>query len=89
MQIGKIIIEPWNRKNTFWRILALAIIAAWLGWGFIIYKEGQEIQARIQAAQEAQERQLNVQRRQAAYERMQAQERLNQNSTRNVMDTLK
>ena len=89
MQIGKIIIEPWNRKNTFWRILALAIIAAWFGWGFIIYKEGQEIQARIQAAQEAKARQLNVQRRQAAYERMQAQERLNQNSTRNVMDTLK
>lgn len=89
MQIGKIIIEPWNRKNTFWRILALAIIAAWLGWGFVIYKEGQEIQARIQAAQEAQERQQAVQRRQAAYQRMQAEQRLNQGRTQNVMDTLK
>lgn len=88
MQIGKYIIDPWNRKNAFWRILALAIVAAWFGWGFVIYQEGREIQARIQAAQELQIRRQETQRRQAAFQRAQEEQRLNQQGTRNVMDTL-
>ena len=88
MQIGNIIIEPWNRKNTFWRLLVLGIVGAWLGWGFVLYLDGQEIKARIQEHQLEQARRAEIRSHQAAYERALEEQRRQRTGVRNVIDEL-
>lgn len=88
MQIGFITIEPWNRKNTFWRLLVLAILAAWFGWGFVIYHEGQVIKQRIKEHQAEQVRRAELRSHQAAYERAIEEQRRQRTGARNVMDSL-
>lgn len=68
MQIGNIIIEPWNRKNTIWRLLALSVIAAWVIWGVVIFKESKEIEARITAQRQEETRRQAINRRKATLE---------------------
>ena len=91
MQIGNIIItvHPWNRQNTFWRLLLLGIIVAWVIWGVIIFKEGREIEARLRAQQEVELNRQAMQVRRAAFEREQAEQRaLQQDKAGNIMDML-
>lgn len=91
MQIGNIIItvHPWNRQNTFWRLLLLGIILAWVIWGVLIFKEGREIDARLRAQQEIELNRQTMQLRRAAFERAQAEQRaLQQEKAGNIMDML-
>ncbi len=39
MQIGNLIIEPWNKHNAIWRVVALLLVALWAVWGAVIYYE--------------------------------------------------
>ena len=88
MQIGNYIIEPWNRKNTIWRIIALAVIGLWVWWGMAIFAEGRAIEARIQAQREEELNRQAMQRRRAAYESALQEQRNQQTGSRNVVDTL-
>jgi len=88
MNVGPIYIEPWNRKNTFWRIVALAIVGAWVAWGVTIYQEGQEIQARIQASRAEQERRAEIQRHQVIYQRSLEEQRASRDGVKNSMDMI-
>lgn len=86
MQIGNVIIEPWNRKNTIWRLLALSVIAAWVIWGVVIFKESKEIEARITAQRQEETRRQAINRRKATLE----QEVQTEDSTnsQNIIDAL-
>ena len=86
MQIGKIIIEPWNRKNTIWRLVALAVLGAWVMWGVVIFQEGKQIDNRIAARQQQELTRQAIKRRKAILEQ-EAQQRT-QNETSNIVDTL-
>jgi hypothetical protein len=88
MQIGSVTVEPWSLKNTFWRILVLAVIGAWVVWGLTIYQEGQEIQARIKAAYAENARQVEIQRHQSSYQRALDEQRSVNTGTGNIMDML-
>lgn len=90
MKLGPISIEmdSWNRKNAFWRILALLILGAWVTWGLVIYQEGAEIEARIQAAYAEQARKAEMQRHQNEYERLMKEQQNMSTGTGNIMDML-
>lgn len=88
MRIGNIIIEPWNRKNTIWRIAAILMVGAWVVWGLVIYSEGRAIEARIQAQQEEEFNRQAMQRSRAAYQGALQEQRKQQTGSRNLMDTL-
>ncbi|MGN0017059.1 MAG: hypothetical protein ACI37O_06975 [Candidatus Avelusimicrobium sp.] len=89
MQIGNIIIEPWNRRNFLPRVIALALLALWLGWGLTIFMEGREINARFQALQEEQQLKEERARRAAAYRNMLEQQQRPQNRVQNAVDSVK
>lgn len=86
MQIGNIIIEPWNRRNFLPRVIALALLALWLGWGLTIFMEGREINARFQALQEEQQLKEERARRAAAYRNALEQQQRSQNRVQNAVD---
>ena len=89
MQIGKIIIEPWNRRNFIGRIIVLTLLALWLGWGLTIFMEGRQINARFQALQEEQQLKEERVRRAAAYRNMLEQQQRPQNRVQNAVDGVK
>lgn len=86
MQIGNLIIYPWNRKNTIPRIIAIGLLLAWVAWGITIFHEGEVINQRLQAVQQEQMQKEERARRQAAYKYAQEQARLQQNRTQNAVD---
>lgn len=88
MRIGNITVEPWNRKNTPWRILALLLVGAWVAWGVIIFQEGKEINARIQAQQQEKLSRQAIERRKAAFEQEVQEERKVQTGSQNIIDSL-
>jgi len=80
-----ITVEPWNRKNAIWRLVALAVFGAWVMWGVIIFQEGKQIDARIAAQQQDELVRQAIERRKA----MMAQEENNQRvESTNIVDTL-
>ena len=81
-------INPWNRKNTPWRILLICVGIAWMIWGVIIFKEGREIDARIQAQQQEEVTRQAIERRKAAYAQQELEQRRIQTGSQNIMDTL-
>jgi len=89
MQIGNIIIKPWDRHNFIYRMIALLLVAAWLGWGVTIFLEGREINARLQSLQEEKMRQEERARRAAAYRQALEQQRHSQNKVKNAIDGVK
>lgn len=56
MQIGNLIIEPWNKHNAVWRVVALLLVALWAVWGAVIYYESAQLTAKVRAEKEAQQR---------------------------------
>jgi DNA segregation ATPase FtsK/SpoIIIE-like protein len=88
MQIGNLIIYPWNRKNTIPRIIAIGLILAWVIWGITIFQEGEVINQRLQAVQQQEMQKQERARRMAAYQQAQEQSR-KQPRTRNAVDALK
>ena len=86
MQIGNLIIEPWNRKNAIWRIIALSLLAAWIGWGVIIFQEGKAIDARIAAEKQEELNRQAIKRRKAILEREMQENR--SAGSQNIVDTL-
>lgn len=89
MQIGNIIIEPWNRRNFLPRVIALALVALWLGWGLTIFMEGRQINARFQELQEEQLLKEDRARRAATYRQALEQQRHPQNRVKNAVDGVK
>lgn len=89
MQIGNIIIEPWNRRNFLPRIIALVLLSLWLGWGLTIFMEGRQINARFQALQEEQQLKEERARRAAAYRNALEQQQHPQNRVQNAVDGVK
>lgn len=89
MQIGNIIIEPWNRRNFLPRLIALALLTLWLGWGLTIFMEGRQINARFQAMQEEQQLKEERARRAAAYRQSLEQQQRPQNRVKNAVDGIK
>lgn len=89
MQIGNIIIEPWNKRNFIPRIIALGLVALWLGWGMAIFIEGRQINARFQALQEAQLQKEERARRAARYRQSFEQQQQPQNRVKNAVDGVK
>lgn len=89
MQIGNIIIEPWNQRNFLPRVIALALLALWLGWGLTIFMEGRQINARFQALQEEQRLKEERARRAAVYRNMLEQQQQPQNRVQNAVDGVK
>ncbi len=89
MQIGNIIIEPWNRRNFIARVIALALLVLWLGWGLTIYMEGSRINARFQAFQEEQQLKEERARRAAAYRQALERQQQPQNRVKNAVDGVK
>ena len=69
MQIGNLIIEPWSKKNCIYRIIAIALVLAWLAWGLILFQEGNRLQARMTELQLEAQRQEEMLRREAIYRR--------------------
>ena len=88
MQIGNLIIYPWNCKNTIPRIIAIGLILAWVIWGITIFQEGEVINQRLQAVQQQEMQKQERARRMAAYRYAQEQSR-KQPRTRNAVDALK
>lgn len=89
MQIGNIIIEPWNRRNTVYRIIALLLVLAWLVWGLTIFIEGRQINARLQNLQEEQQLKEERARRAAAYRQALERQQHPQNRVKNAVDGVK
>lgn len=89
MQIGNITIEPWNRHNAIYRIIALALVALWLGWGVTIFIEGRKINARFQAWQEEQQLKEERVRRAAVYRQSLEEQQRPQSRVRNAVDGVK
>ena len=89
MQIGKIIIDPWNRKNMIPRLVALGLLAAWLVWGLFIWREGRLLAARELEFKQQQQRQEQRLRRAKAYDQARLEQQFNKNTSRNVVDNLK
>lgn len=83
-----ITINPWNRKNMPWRILLICVAVAWMIWGVIIFKEGREIDARIQAQQQEELTRQAIERRKSLYEQQAQEQRRIQTGSQNIMDTL-
>ena len=91
IKIGQttLVINPWNRQNTFWRLLLIGVFVAWVIWGVLIFKEGREIDARLRAQQEIELNRQAMQIRRAAFERAQAEQRAQQQEKAgNIMDML-
>ncbi len=86
MQIGNIIIEPWNRRNFIGRVIVLALFILWLGWGLTIFIEGRQINARFQAFQEEQQLKEERARRAAAYRQALERQHHPQNRVKNAVD---
>lgn len=89
MQIGNIIIEPWNKRNCIPRIIAFALIALWLGWGVAIFIEGRQINARFQALQEEHQLKEERARRAARYRQSFEGQQQPQNRVKNAVDGVK
>ena len=89
MRIGNYIILPWDRHNFIPRLVVIGLFVAWLAWGLVLFKEGREIEAKIQARQMERQRQEERLRRRAAYEQSRIQEQLNKNASRNALDGAK
>ncbi len=68
MQIGNLIILPWDRKNFFPRVIAIALLLAWVLWGVSIYRDGIRLKERKAQRQEEIQRQQEVFRRQVEYQ---------------------
>ena len=49
MKIGNLIIEPWNKHNAIWRVVALLLVALWAVWGAVIYYESAQLSAKVRA----------------------------------------
>ena len=89
MKIGNITIEPWNSQNFFLRICLLALFAAWLLWGLVIYKEEQQLNERLQQYQAQQQLREEQQRREAAYQRRMIEEQRMRSGVQNAVDGFK
>lgn len=68
MRIGNYIILPWDRKNFFPRVIAIALLLAWVLWGVSIYRDGIRLKERKAQRQEEIQRQQEVLRRQVEYQ---------------------
>jgi hypothetical protein len=91
MKIGPVFIpniKPWSRRNFIPRIAIIVFFIAWAVWGVVLFKEGREIEARIQQRQLERQREEERLRRMAAYEQRRIEEKLNQNASRNAVDGL-
>ena len=89
MRIGNIIILPWDRYNFIPRMVAIGLVVAWLVWGLVLFQEGREIEAKIQAKQLERQRQEERLRRQAAYDQNRMQEQFEKNTSHNALDGVK
>ena len=93
MQIGNIIIEPWNKKNTLPRLLVLVVggglLVGWLYWGMTIWQEGQQLETVRRQRVEKQQRQEELLRRQAAYRQRILQEEAIRSGVQNAIDGVK
>ena len=93
MQIGNVIIEPWNRKNTLPRLLVLIVggglLIGWLYWGVMIWLEGQRLDAARQQREAREQRREEVLRRQAAYRQRVMQEEAIRSGVQNAIDGVK
>lgn len=89
MQIGNIIIDPWNKRNFLPRIIALTLIFLWLGWGIAIFIEGRQISARFRALQAEQELKEERAQRAARYRQSFEQQQQPRNRVQNAVDGVK
>lgn len=84
--MDNLLLGPWTRKNTLWRLLLIAVVVAWFAWGVAIFKEGREINARIEAQRQEEIRRQAIQRRKATLE--QEVQRDSSVTSQNIIDAL-
>lgn len=89
MQIGNLIIEPWNKHNAIWRIVALLLVALWAVWGAVIYYESAQLTAKVRAEKEAQQREEERLERAASYRRAALQRQAQLSGVQNAVDAFK
>lgn len=93
MQIGNIIIEPWNRQNAIPRLIALGLMlfwVLWLAWGVkLFFFDARELRREEQQYLEAQQRQSERLRRASSYDRSRLEQDLNRNTSKNAVDALR
>lgn len=89
MQIGNIVILPWNRRNFIPRVIAIGLVLGWLVWGLVIFYEADQLKTRVRQQQEQQLHREEQQRREAAYQQRMQQEQSIRRGVRNVMDGFK
>ena len=89
MQIGRIVIDPWNKRNFLPRIIAIALIVGWIAWGLIILREGRQLEEAFEQMQLKQQQQEERLRRAAAYDKSRLEDKLNRRSSKNAVDDAK
>ena len=89
MQIGKLIIYPWNRKNFFPRIVVIGLVLAWVVWCMVLYNEGKRLEAQRLERERIVEQQQSRQRREAAYQRRMIEEQRMRSGVQNAVDGFK
>ena len=89
MRIGNLIIQPWDRKNCIYRLVAILLILSWLFWGLTIFKDGQRIQQRLEAVQMEAQRKEEQAIRASAYRRVALEQQTVQSGVQNAVDTFK
>ena len=89
MQIGNIVILPWNRKNFIPRLFVIGVVVLWLAGGYVLCRE---IRMQEKARQDYQERVVQreeQQRREAAYQRRMIEEQRMRSGVQNAVDGFK
>ena len=89
MKIGNIIILPWDRRNFFPRLIVIGLFLAWVVWGLVLFQEGKEIDAKMQAYQQELARKEARARQAAAYEQSRIQNKLERGTSKNAVDSFK
>ena len=92
MQIGRLIILPWNKKNFIPRLILIGLALGWvafLTWGAWLFKQESQIEQQRVVQQQSRQEQI---RRQAAYQQrflQQQQQRRSRNNVQNAIDGVK
>ena len=86
MQIGNLIIEPWNKHNAIWRVIVLLLVALWAVWGAVIYYESAQLTANVREQKEEQQREEERLERAASYRRAALQRQAQPSGVQNAVD---
>ena len=92
MQIGRLIILPWNKRNCIPRLILIGLALGWIAfltWGACLLRQENRLEEQRVQQQIQQQRRLEEKaRRQAAYEQRFRQQR-SRSGVKNAIDGVK